>query len=69
MKLSPADIALLKIVAAAPVEDGRLGWREIPAETWPLVEAFPHHDLIHPWAAAHKVRLTNAGKAVLEYLL
>ena len=44
------------------------GWRKVSLTAYPLVERFPHQDLIERDDENLRVRLTEKGKTVVEYV-
>jgi hypothetical protein len=67
-KLNERDVGFLKLVVRSPSDAD--GWRSVSKMVWPLVVEFPHSDLIEVDATegALRVRLTDEGKTVTEYL-
>jgi hypothetical protein len=67
MMLAEKDRNFLRLVIRSP--DRGDGWRSVSSHCWPLVEAFTAEELLEVDAEGGRVRLTEKGMTVAEYLV
>lgn len=65
MAISNSDKQFLLLISRSP--DHGDGWRSVSQVCWPLVESFETPELIQIDKDAMRIRLTEAGKAVVTF--
>jgi hypothetical protein len=64
--LSQKDKGLIQLIIRSP--DSGDGWRNVSKTLWPLVNGFSASELIEKDMDGHRVRLSELGYKVAEYL-
>ena len=66
MNLHPRDQDFIRLIRRSP--DRGDGWRSVSEMLWSLVEGFGDQSLIETDVAERKVRFSDRGAVVAEYL-
>lgn len=66
--LDERDKDFLRLIARS-LPYGEREWKQVSVLLWPMVERFPHKDLIETDPSIRRVRLSEQGQTVLHYLL
>lgn len=66
-KLSPTDKSFLQLILRSP--DLGEGWRNVSNALWRFVEEFSAQELLDRDGNLKRVRLSEKGKVIADYLL